>query len=421
MNLLNYNDYITEKIIIEFLLESKLVLSPKFINIISRIKDNNVSNHLINLNRKDVDGIKQNYIDITDSNDKVSFTPDKKAQELNINKEDVYKVIQSNRYLTHSDRNNRVFEALGYDKNSNTNWAPDVGTRGLILGETTRPSGNTYVLFEEYDIETPRLSVINKQAIVLDDDFDNNEIWKTSRNPMNVGRLVRSVLTSSNLEFTNTEIEDFVNKYKAMYDFSKDALKQFDIVSGRDISYWYDGDRYTPGGGTLNNSCMASVDSDYFDIYSYNDNISLVILYDDDFDSDGNWSAELIKGRALLWDCEIDGKSAKFMDRIYTTHDSDVELFKQYAEKNGWWYKKSQNMSPMEPITDGNTTKVSTIVASLDEVYWDSYPYMDTMCYISTSKSLCVNNEKYPGIDREVRSTGGDYEWIEQEYNEDDN
>lgn len=417
MELLGYKDYISEKVLNELLLESKLVLSPKFINIVSRIKDNNIADELIRLNRKDVDGIKQNFIDVTDENDKASFTPDKKAQELNTNKEDIYQITQSNRYLTHSDKNDKVFEALGYDKNSNPNWAPDMGTKGLVLSETTRPSGNTYVLFQEYESESPRLSVINKQAIELDDDVDNKKIWSTSRNPMNVGRLVRSILTSSNFGFTNIDLEDFVNKYKAMFDFTKDALRQFDIVTGKKIAYWYEVDNYSRGGGTLNNSCMASVDSDYFDIYCYNTNVSLVILYGDDgdFDSEGNYKSNLIKGRALLWTCEIDGTPGKFMDRIYTTLGSDVELFKQYAEKNGWWYKKTQSMDPEEYITDGTNTKTNSVITcKLSDANWDTYPYMDTLCYISTSRDIVTNQEKHPGVDRVARDTGGDYEYVDE-------
>lgn len=419
--MLKYSEYINENLVYELLLESKLVLSSKFINLINKIKDNKISDQLLSLNRKDVDGIKQNFIDITDDNDKASFTPDKRAQELNHNKEDIYKITQGNRYLTHSDKNNKVFEALGYDKENNINWSPDIGTKGYVLMETTRPSGNIYVLFKEYESETPRLSAINKQAIELDDNIDNKKIWSTSRNPMNVGRLVRSILTSSDFDFTNIDIEDFVNKYKAMYDLSKDDLKKFNIVSGEKIAYWYEQETYSPGGGTLNNSCMSSVDTDYFDIYSYNKNVSLVILYDDngDFDSDGNYTSDLIKGRSLLWTCEIDGTPGKFMDRIYTTLGSDVELFKEYAEKNGWWYKKSQSMDPEESITNGDVSKNAIIVAQLGETSWDYYPYMDTMCYISTGRDIVTNKEEHPGVDRVARDTSGEYEYVDRDEDDD--
>ena len=67
----------------------------------------------------------------------------------------------------------------------------------------------------------------------------------------------------------------------------------------------------------------------------------MVILYSDDGEiKNGKYISSRIKGRAILWDAKINNENVKFMDRIYTTKDNDVELFKQYAEKNGYWYKK---------------------------------------------------------------------------------
>ena len=187
--------------------------------------------------------------------------------------------------------------------------------------------------------------------------------------------------------------------------------KQFDIVSGNDIAYWYNDDNYSSGGGTLNSSCMSCVNPSYFDIYCNNDNVSLVILYDDNGEMDlRGYKSDLIKGRALLWTCEIDGEKAKFMDRIYTKLGSDIELFKEFAEKNGWWYKESQTMEPLESITNGSLIKNATIVARLDDVDHEYYPYMDTMCYISVGLGIVTNNDEYRGISRVARDTDGEYE-----------
>jgi hypothetical protein len=409
--ILKYENYLSERFINDLLLESRLVFSKDFYNIISKMKSNNIAEELIKLDKKDIDGIKQNYIDITDEKDKVSFTPDKKAQDLNKDIPEVFEVIQPDRYLTHSDKNNRVFEALGYDKTTNENWIPAVGTLGIVLAETTRPSGNTYVLFEEYDNNTKRLSVINKLAINLSNP-DNTEIWKTSRNPMNVGRLVRSILKSSKVSFNEKELEEFVNQYKAIFDLTRDALRQFDIVSGNDIAYWYDSNRYQKGGGSLNNSCMGDVNPDFFDIYCYNRQVNLVILYDDNGYFDGEkYKSDGIKGRAILWDCEIAGNTAKFMDRIYTTLDSDVILFKQFAEKNGWWYKKNQNMDPDEKITDGKVSKSDTIIVNVDKSNFTYYPYIDTLFYISRINKF-LTNKKTKKVNIIARETDGDYSEI---------
>jgi hypothetical protein len=36
-------------------------------------------------------------------------------------------------------------------------------------------------------------------------------------------------------------------------------IKQFDIVKGDDIKYWYKGNNYEGNGGTLNGSCMKTL------------------------------------------------------------------------------------------------------------------------------------------------------------------
>jgi len=409
MSILKYEDYISEKAVYELLLESKVVYSKKFINLLNKMKANKLATQLLNIYSKDVDGVTQNYIDITDLKDAVSFTPDRKVQELTKDKPETWVITNSGKYLTTSDRNNKLFEALGYDKAQYGCWAPDTGAVGLILSETiSRTSGKIYVMFKEYEGE--RIGVVNKEAMEPTE-AEDQRIWSTSRNNIKIGRLVRAILTASKISFTDSEIEQFTNQYKATYDFAKDALRQFDIVKGDKIAYWYSQDNYVDGGGSLNNSCMADVDtSDYFDIYTQNPQVSLVILYGDTGVIDGDkYSADLIKGRAILWDCKLDGQPIKFMDRVYTTHDSDVELFKQFAEKNGWWYKKSQSMEPNERLTNGSDTKRGVIIADLNDTEFDYYPYCDTMCYID-SESGIVSNTYWDDSNRMLRDTGGEYE-----------
>ena len=155
---------------------------------------------------------------------------------------------------------------------------------------------------------------------------------------------------------------------------------------------------------------MAEVDSDYFDIYAQNSQVSLIILYGDNGSLvDGKYQDDRIKGRAILWDCKINEMPAKFMDRIYTTFDNDVELFKQYAEKNGWWYKKRQSMEPGEEITDGSVVKKATIEVKLDDANWDYYPYCDTICYINSDTGTACN-VYWDDSDRLLRDTSGGYE-----------
>ncbi len=409
MAILKYGDYISENKVYEILLESKVIYSKKFINILSRMKSNKIASQVLDLYSKDVDGIAQNYVDITDQKDAVSFTPDRKVQELTKDKPETFVVKESGRYLTSSDKNDSIFAALGYDKQQYGCWSPETGTIGLILSEAvSRVSGKIYVMFQEY--QGSKIGVLNKEALESVD-AEDKRIWTLSRNNIKIGRFVRALLTSAKLPFSDTELEQFTNQYKATYDFAADALKQFDIVKGSKIAYWYDEDYYVSGGGSLNNSCMASVDtSSYFDIYTDNPQVSMVILYGDEGSVvDGKYTDKKIKGRAILWDCKIDGSPAKFMDRIYTTFDNDAELFKQYAEKNGWFYKKRQSMEPGEEITNGTSSRKSTIEVKLDDANFDYYPYCDTICYINSETGTACN-VYWDDSDRLLRDTGGSYE-----------
>ncbi len=423
MNLLKYDDYLIEKEIFEMLKESKLVFSNRFINIISKIKDDKVSSSLISLYNKDVDKLSYNFIDITDDKGRVSFTPDNKAKEFTSEDITHYKVIESQRYLTHKDVNDKIFEALGYKKEGREVWSPDVGTIGTIESEVfSESSGKTYCLFAEKNGDNT--TVLNKDALQVSELNFDEAVWKSSRNPINIGRLSRAILTSADIDVTPRDIELFVNKYKATYDFISDETKRFGIVKGNDISKWYGKENYIEGDGPLNNSCMASVPSSYFDIYRNNrESVSMIVLYDDDGDIEvGEYRSDLIKGRALLWECIIDGSHSKFMDRVYTTHDSDVELFKQYAEKNGMWYKESQSMYPDNNITNGTNSKRAQIVADLGDVDWEEYPYMDTLCYIYIEDNMVSNRNFYTKddgenvyADRMARDTDGDWMDIEGE------
>ena len=408
MKVFKYSEFLTESKIEELLLESKVVFSKKFLNLLNRMRTNKIASELINIYSKDFN-IQHNYIDITDNKEEVSFTPDRKVQELTADKPEVYKV-GTRRQLTHSDSNNKLFEELGYDK-SQEYWTPNDGQRGLIKSEVvSSTSGKVFVLFEELtDSSEKRYAVLNKDCLTLAD-FDDSHIWKTSRNPIRIGRLVRPLLRTAGIAVTDREVEEFTNMWKATYDFAADVLKQFDVVKGQEITHWYYYENYVDGGGTLNNSCMSEVDSDYFEIYT-NPQVQLVILYDDNGQvQDDKYTSKKIKGRAILWNAELSGQKEMFMDRIYTTYDSDVDLFKQFAQKNGWFYKDSQSMTPRENITNGNVISRPEIIVKVNNADCEYYPYLDTLCFCYTgSNELRNTQDDDDGSMRVLRSTEGEW------------
>jgi hypothetical protein len=415
MSILKYSDFLSEKVIYQLLLESKVVFSEKFINILNKMKDNEIAKRLLNIYSKDYD-VQQNYLDISDDKEFLTVILDRKAKEILGENADIYKVINNGRYLTHSDKNNKMFERLGYDKNSQELWIPEVGKTGKILSESISTiSGNVYALFQELDGD--RKGVLHKSSFSSLAEEDNR-LWTSSRNPIRIGKLTRSLLTAANISFIDKDIEEFVNKYKATFDFINDALLRFDIVEGQKIGYWYDQNNYEDGGGTLNNSCMADVSDDYFDIYMDNPkSVRMVIFYDDNgrTDDNGKYTSGTIKGRALLWN--ITGNSgfsgeSYFMDRIYTKNDSDIQLFKQFAEKNGFWYKMYQNSDTTFIMSNGSQSKDADLIIKLNHCECDYYPYLDTLPYLNTSRCELSNNDNN-SPDRELRSTGGGYDDID--------
>lgn len=405
-----------------------LKLSKKFTRVLERISHNKIANELLSLPfiaSKDsyLFNFNYNYISIGESNNLVTFTPSDKVEKIMSELPKVYSVSEI-RNLTHSNSNDVIFKALGYDKTANPYWYPqpdcgcgengdcgcDRAAKGLVLGETTsKYSGKTYVLFK--CVDTDRLSVVNKSVLVKED--NSKVIYSTNRNSIKVGRLVNHLLSELVFEFVPKDIEDFVNLYKASYDFTSNKDIQFEVVKGDMIAHWYKRKNYVDGGGQLSNSCMCEKGSEYFDIYTKNSSVcSLVILYADNgkLKSDGTYHSDLIKGRAILWDVVHNGENIKFMDRVYTQNDSDVELFKSYAQSKGWWYKESQSMYPETKVTNGDIETKDRFEVELDVIDMVNFPYMDTMCHwIKRDDKIYLTNDHKLGHTRWMRCTNGTF------------
>lgn len=414
----NYYEFINESQIYNMLLESQVKFSNRFTNMLRSLEDNKVAKQLLSVENKDLE-VQQNYIDVSDQKDSATFIPDRKAKEIKGSTPELWRQSQdSSRHLTHSSANDEMFAMLGYEKPEGDPWSPSRGTIGKILAEarSKKNPDNVYVIFQEEGGQG-RKTVLNKA--VLEPSPESQKLWTTNRSGIKVGRLARAILTAAGETFTAKDIEDFTNQYKAMFDFNSDALNKFEIVKGRDIVKWYKGQNYVSGGGSLNNSCMASSNGEFFDIYSKNSQVSMVILYDDGGSlKDGKYTARKIKGRAILWEdaeCSEVGKF-QFMDRIYTVNDSDVELFKRFAESKGFWYKKSQNMDYECTITNGSAEYSPTIIVNLDYTNFDAYPYVDTMCFISTDDNKASNSGDTFKYYRRLRDTSGGYDDQDGDY-----
>jgi hypothetical protein len=410
--MISYSEYLLEKKL-EKLFESNIKFSKGFLGALNSI-DTPLSKKIMSLQNNDVD-VQYNYIDVAEENDSVSFTPDRKAQEIIAGKEELYRVIDSGRYLTNSERNQHIYDRLNHERPEDV-YQPEVGTVGKVLGETTGTTGKIYCLFEcTSEGDKGERTIINKEALEsYDASFD--KVWITSRNKIKIGRVIRALLRASGVQSNDAEIEKFVNQYKSTIDIINDAFNKFDVVKDIDILHWYNYENYTYGSdkGTLGNSCMADVPDSWLYIYRSNPDVcNLVILYDESGKiTDGKYKSTKIIGRALLWTTR-DGY--KFMDRIYTAKDSDIDLFKKFADRNGWWTKKSQNSGSSFTIEKGSESKSnSTIIVDLQK--WDDeFPYLDSLTYFNNGTGELSNDGDSIKANYMLQSTGGGYDEIEED------
>lgn len=391
-----------------------LRVSEEFYNLINRFSYNEVVKKLKTLCNKYNTESDYNFIKVSDSNKFITFLSNSKVKEI-LEKNKNYKVI-SIRNLTHSDQNDHIFEALGYDKNCEY-WYPSEDHQGTLHGEVvSEKTGKTYVLFKS--LENGRYSVINKEGLA---EIEPN-LFHFSKNKLKIGRFVQHLFEKNNIEFNSSDIEEFVNLYKSTFDILGDKFSQFEIVDDGNISHWYYHENYENDKGSLGSSCMARSNSDFFRIYEENKNCKMVILKSNNgIIKDGKIISNKIVGRALLWDAKLingdEVRNIKFMDRIYTNNDSDVEVFIKWAQKNGWWYKTSQTYYTDTSITDGEEifnfdSYSKRIEVDIENIYFEKYPFIDTLCYVKSEKKLI--NSYNIDFDKETchgfRSTEGFYE-----------
>lgn len=395
-----------------------LRVSEEFYNLIERINYNDVVKKLTSVINNNIK-TDYNFINISDSNKFINFVSTRKIDEI-IKNTNSYVVTRIGN-LTHSNQNDKIFEALGYDK-SGGYWYPESGHIGEIHNEViSEKTGKTYVLFKS--LENGRFCVMNKDAV----EKNKPNLFLESKNKLKIGRFVTHIFEQNNIDFTPSQVEEFVNLYKSTFDILQDKFSLFRIVDGKDISHWYYYENYENRNGTLGGSCMSNSDSNFFKIYEENKNCKMIILKSDNgIIKDNKIISDKIVGRALLWDAKIvngdEVRNIKFMDRVYTNNDSDKEIFIKWAQKNGWWYKTSQTYYPDTEITNGEEffnfdCYSKRIEVDIENIYFDKYPFIDTFCYIKDEKTL-INNYM---IDSEketchgFRSTGGYYETYESD------
>jgi hypothetical protein len=377
-----YFDFVNESV--DLILESDVVYSKIFRMALSKI-DNPISKILIDIENKDLP-VASNYIDITKGkNDHLSVIPDRKAKEiLGDTKEMVRFTGSGGGWLRHSETNSSIFGKLGYTPEGEA-YQPNSSQIGQVISRYTNPDSGKVWVYVQF---TEGKGVYNQEKIQVVD-TKSQDVWTKSRQEVRIGRAIRALLNVAGENVLDKDLEVFVNQWKATIDKMNDRFQYFDVVNGQDIGHWYNYRNYMERRGSLGSSCMSDVSSRFFDIYMSNPDVcSLIILRSIEDDTK-------IMGRALLWTLS-DGK--KFVDRIYTINDSDVQLFRDYAKENGWYAKYYNGSSDSGLVFDpqtGERTDLGEITVDIKAGEYDGYPYLDTLKYFAIQRGTLSNKSTH--------------------------
>ena len=207
-----YNEFLLESL----LLESIVAYSNDFKKILRKI-DSPVAKALLDIESKDYE-VTNNYIDISDNKELVSFTPDKKVQSLKYyfkptRGESGYSINGVLKNIGNSDEFKIMKHNISFPDPDNIRipYVPDDGQEVEVVIGGIPMSGWTCNLYKikfknPYGDEPSEvMSVVEEYGLEREDPF------KLSRQQIRVGRGVQGLLASAKYQFSQSEIEQFVN------------------------------------------------------------------------------------------------------------------------------------------------------------------------------------------------------------------
>lgn len=407
-----YDEFIVEKMILS-INESIIEYSEKFTELLKKI-DSPIAQALLSAHKKDRDVV-NNYFDI-DTKDTITFVSDKKAQQL-ANQPSEYFTLKvrdiAGRWTDNGiflniiriekdlrDILEKSYENVDEILKTKFNYIPQIDEVGKLVSQFVSQGGsiwvgtaNQFVLLKFGDkfVVTKQENITPKEAA-----------WVKNRQPIRIGRGIKALTKTLGFDFSDSEIEDFVNKWKSSFDWINNAYRNFEQVRGEEIADWYYYATYEQGlgKGTLSSSCMARKPSDYFEIYTNNpEDVSLLILKSE-------ININEIVGRALVWELQ---SGETFMDRVYSHDDDKVILFRQYAKSKGWYYKADNDSdSDSKVVSPTGESKYMELTVLIKDMSYRKYPYMDTLKYLTEGRDYWKLSNSYEGSEWRLESvTGG--------------
>ena len=237
------------------------------------------------------------------------------------------------------------------------------------------------LFFEDYFSPTQNLYWYGETRFMSYDIVDDTYVRNVS-NPKNLLR-VGSVFTQKLGDLMSPgDITHLCEQFRAWY--NKDTNKyNWKILEGEDIRTGYYLKSYSKLTGSISNSCMRYKRCQpYFDIYV--NNAKMLVLTPK--------RGYKIVGRALLW--EINGNI--YMDRVYGTDNSIVNLFYIYAKQNKFIIRENNDLLCFGCIQKWKTPEDNYCTAAVLDLKIDlpkeysRYPYLDSFRYLSDNKSCLM-------------------------------
>lgn len=388
MKINKYENFLLESVINELILEANVTFNKDFMEVLGDMETgfndpvSKICEVLLKIvkSERDLD-INQNNIGLSNEVDKISFIPEDKLDRATI-KLVPGSVVNGGTEL-HSVQIEAKLPAEGMVLNQPETFLQNDIMNSWKLVKTINmaivPDSNyhQYTLYYLQNVDDPTKFVTTYK--------DNNDVGvpfeyvlpKNTMGKIKIGRYINRLLDLylgddpiERRRYTASDVEKFVNKFIGLMEYKQNALDYFRIITGGEIKHWYLSDNYSGQTGQLGQSCMRyGMCQEFFDIYSDNPNVCQLLIFVDMNDK--------LLGRALLWKLE-DG--SKFMDRIYTTRDSNIDLFVKWGKENG--YTKHYER--------GSNNNLSVKVEPKD---YAQYPFMDTFKYYKPEDGLLSNKE----------------------------
>jgi hypothetical protein len=297
--------------------------------------------------------------------------------------------------LMDSDISKKLLELEGTDVRSDVTFVDIVDDSGealvsfMPMNQALTKIKGAYPDANNADLQAMPDIAVNDALYANDLRYRNSKVYNShARNTIKIGKFIKKVLGN----LPDIDVERFVNSFKTSS--IADSLK-VELVSGKDITYWYNSDNYEEIKGTLGNSCMAG--KQFFQLYEENPEVCQLAI----IQRDGKLIA-----RALVWKVESDNAEIKYyMDRPYATKDHYVNLLTDWAKSKDMalWVRFSGCVEFRgEEIAPDMKVKVK-------KINYANFPYLDTFRRYDYKKGYLYNDSSSRKRGYQLTSTQGSF------------